>query len=248
MGFIMLKGIYSVATPLACILSTAFAPIGISAAQYNDCNACCQPVCEEQPCCNNNRGWFRDAAIFVGAAAVGAIAGVAAGNSSSRRGRTGEAGPTGLTGPQGPAGTAGTNGLGFTPAVVPPGQPDAGAPVTSMTFTFTTLVAIGVLGPFQAYVTTPDGRTVLGTTFNGILGSTATVTIPTGPFFTGQYNVGIIAPAALLTLAGVVSATVTNINGNAVSPALDDVGIVVAATLLTTETFFNAQYPFENVP
>ena len=244
----MLKGIFSVVTPLACMLSVAFAPVGVSADHYNNYNAqaCCAPVCEEQPCCNNNRGWFRDAAIFVGAAAVGAIAGVAAGNASGKRGRTGSIGATGQTGFPG---FNGAPGLGFILAVVPPGQPNAGAPVTSLVFTFETLAAISAAGgAFQAFVTTPDGRTFLGTTFTGLLGSTATVTIASGPFLAGNYIVGIIAPAGTISLAGLVTAEVSNINGVPTSPPLDQVGIVVAAGVLTDETFFDTVYPFPDVP
>ena len=138
----------------------------------------------------------------------------------------------------------------FTPAFVPPGQPNAGVPVTSLEFTFTIDLAISLLGgSFQAYVTTPDGRTILGTTFNGLLGDTATVSIPSGPFYVGQYDVGIIAPAGVASLAGLISVTVTNINGSAVSPDLNSAGIVVALLLLSSaDTFYNAQYPFPQVP
>lgn len=232
----MLSKLFKKLIPTLCIALTSFSMPAQAQVYGNGDDQCCEP-CEpcETPCCS--RGWFRDAAIFVGAAAVGAIAGVIAGNSSGHRGRHGD---PGLPGPAG---------AGFSIATVPVGQPGAGTPVTSLIFTFTTDAAISVDGgAFQAYVTTPDGRTILGTTFTGLLGSTATVTIPTGPFFAGVYEVGIIAPAGLTTLAGLVSAEVTNINGAAVSPALDDAGIVVAATLLGDTTFFNAGYPFPQVP
>lgn len=236
--------LFKMATPVVCALSMAFT--SLSAAPYygNNCaDDCCDP-------CQNKRGWWKDAAIFVGSAAVGAIAGVAAANANKSRGKRGEIGPQGPQGNTGTTGTAGTPGIGFTPAVVPPGQPNAGAPVTSLTFTFTTLAALTLVdGGIQAYVTTPDGRTILGTTFTGLLGSTATVTINTGPFYSGQYDPGIILPAALVSLAGLVSVEITNINGAATTGALDSAGIIAAATVLSgSDKFFNVTYPFPETP
>lgn len=246
----MLKStMLKIATPIACALSVAFAPL--PAASYCGTNSCQTDCCD--PCQNqgNKRGWWKDAAIFVGSAAVGAIAGVAAANSNKHRGRTGPIGPIGPQGIPGIPGVPGTPGLGFTPAVVPPGQPTAGAPITSLVFTFTTTAALTLVAfpGIQAYVTTPEGRTILGTTFDGLINSTATVTIPSGPFFSGQYDVGIILPTGIVSLAGLVRVEITNINGAAASPALNDAGIVVAASLISTEPrFFNAQYPFPETP
>lgn len=245
----MLKStMLKIATPIACALSVAFAPL--PAASYCGTNSCQTDCCD--PCQNqgNKRGWWKDAAIFVGSAAVGAIAGVAAANSNKHRGRTGPIGPIGPQGIPGIPGVPGTPGLGFTPAVVPPGQPTAGAPITSLVFTFTTDVALVlVAGTFNSYVTTPDGRTILGTAFTGLVGTTSTVTIPTGPFFSGQYDVGVITPGGTITASGLVRAEITNINGAATSPALHDAGIpVVVSAASTQDKFFNAQYPFPETP
>lgn len=233
----MLKNIlFRIATPIACALSVAFAPIEVSAA---NCYGCPSTCCDDH--CHNGRGWWRDAAIFIGAAAIGAVAGVAAANSNKHRGKRGPIGPQGV---QGVPGTPGTPGAGFTAATVPAGQPNAGAPITSLVFTFTSNIPL--TGGFQSYVTTPDGRTFLGTTFSG---TTSTVTIPSGPFLFGQFDVGIIAPSNVAIPSALVTATITNINGAATSPALDSAGIIVPVEVATPgDKFFNTTYTFPEVP
>lgn len=234
-----------IAIPIVCALSVAFTPLEVSAAHYSNYNndGCSDP-CHDQ--CTNKRSWLKDAAIFVGAAAIGAIAGVAAANSNGR-GKRGATGPQGAQGVPGTPGAQGVPGAGFTAAVSPPGQPDAGFPITSLIFTFITDVPFSVAGgSFQAYVTTPDGRTFLGTsnTFNGLLNSQSTVTIPTGPFLAGNYDVGVIAPTGTTTIAGLVKMRITSINGFGVVSNLDQAGILIPATVVSgTDAFFNAQYP-----
>jgi hypothetical protein len=242
--------LFKVATPLACALAIAFAPIGVSAAQYynnynnNNCCAqdCCDPCCQQDPCCSKKSSWLGNAAIFLGAAAVGAIAGVAAAESNKKRGRTGAQGEQGIQG------VPGVPGAGFTLATVP----GTATPITSLTFTFTTRTPFAAPGSLvNVYVTTPDGRTFFGINLDaGTIGATVTVTIPSGPFFVGQYNVGVIVPAGLVTTPeGLVSAELTLINGVAPSTPFDDAGIIVALTLVTaTDKFFNAQYPFPETP
>lgn len=119
----MIKDILlKMATPLACMLTVAFAPVGVSAESYyydNCANDCCEP-CQENPCCNNKREWLKNAAIFVGAATVGAVAGVVTANSNKHHhrnrstepliGEAGPAGPVGPIGPVGPVGPAGASG------------------------------------------------------------------------------------------------------------------------------------------
>jgi hypothetical protein len=272
---IMIKDIlFKMATPLVCAFSVASSPLGISAENYyypnqyeNDC--CCEPC--QDPCCDNNRGWMKTAAVFIGAAAVGAIAGVVTANSNKHHrtrhnhfttttttaeaGPAGPAGPQGPSGPVGPAGTSGTNGdsvagktgAGFDAAVVPPGQANAGDQISSLTFTFTTINSIGP-GPIVAFVTTPDGRTITGSSFSGDVGSQGFVILPNGPFYYGRYDVGLIIGPMSLSRPGLVSAEITNINGSTTAPALDNAGVIVPAGILTTETFFTAPYPFPEVP
>jgi hypothetical protein len=240
-GFMLKNTLFKIATPIACALSVAFSSIEVSAAPcYGSCTPC------QDPC--NQRSWWKDAAIFAGAAAVGAIAGVIAGNSSKHRGRRGPIGPMGAPGVPG---TPGNAGLGFTLATVPVGQPNSGTDITSLTFTFNVVTAIGVATPlpnnFQPYVTTPDGRTFFGPTFTGLVGNTAQVTIPSGQFFNGSYDVGVISRNTIPTLAGLVSTSITFINGAATSPVLDPVGIITAVSITNGE-FFNAQYPFNDTP
>lgn len=233
--------LFKAATPLVCALAIAFAPVGVSAAQYynysnNNCCAtdCCDP-CQPDPCCCKKSSWLGNAAIFAGAAAVGAIAGVVAAESNKKRGRTG------------PQGEQGIPGVGFTLATVP----GTLTPITSLTFTFTTRTAFVAAGSLvDAYVTTPDGRTFFGINLNGgLVGNTITVNVP-APAFIGQYNVGVIVPAGLATTPeGLVSAELTLINGVAPGTPFDDAGIIVAITGVTaTDKFFNAQYPFPETP
>lgn len=228
------KALFKALSPIVCMLAVAFAPIGVSADQYYNNNCCAtNDCCQEDPCCNKN-GWFKDAAIFVGAAAVGAVAGVIAGNSSSKRGRTGDTGATGA---------------GLTPAVVPPGQPGAGDLVTSLTFTFDTLVTVSLVGSVTPYVTTPDGQIVFGAPFTPIaITGTSTVTLSGFPLYFGQYNVGILASSGLVAAAGVVTVELTDINGTPVSPSFAEVPIPVAAGILGADTLFSAQFPFAESP
>lgn len=232
--------LFKAATPLVCALAIAFAPIGVSAAQYynysnNNCCAtdCCDP-CQQDPCCPKKSSWLGNAAIFAGAAAVGAIAGVVAAESNKKRGRTG------------PQGEQGIPGVGFTLAPVP----GTLTPITSLTFTFTTTIAISAAGTFvDAYVTTPDGRTFFGVNLDGGLpGNTITVNVP-APAYIGQYNVGVIAPSGLATVAGLIDVQLTLINGIAPGTPFDIAGILTAITVATaTDKFFNAQYPFPETP
>src|SRR5262249_34022075 len=113
------------------------------------------------------------------------------------RGPTGIAGPAGpqgdrgLTGPTGPSGPAGLNGEPGTTifssgsvgeaAVVPNGQQNAGEQITSLTFTFTTVGTINA-DPMVPFVTTQDGRNIMGSPLSGDMGSTSTVTISNGSF------------------------------------------------------------------
>lgn len=272
----MIKDIlFKMATPLACAISVALTPIGISADQYyydnsGDTDCCCDP-CQNTCCENNNSGWIKTAAVFIGAAAIGAVAGVASANSNKshhhRRqtttpvaavgpiGPQGPAGPVGARGPAGPEGSSGADGTsssgkhgaGFDAAFIPQGQANAGEPITSLTFAFTTLGAINA-GPVKPFVTTPDGRTIVGSPISGDVGSTGFVTVSSGPFHYGRYDVGLIIEPTSITRAGLVSAEIININGNATSPALDNAGISVPVGILSTETFFTAPYPFPEVP
>lgn len=226
------KMIFNVLTPFMCMLTSAATPFQLSA------GTCCPPVCCEEPCCEDSccgSPWLRNAAMLAAALAAGAGGGALVA-STSNRGRRGDTGPAGL---------------GFTEAVVPPGQTAAGAPVTSLAFTFTTTAPIvGAASTIIPYVTTPDGRTFTGAAFTGLVGSTSTVTIPTGPFFNGVYNVGVIAPIGTTTIAGLVTVDLSNINGNATAPTLDDAGITVPASgvPLTDDTEFNAGFPYPPIP
>lgn len=273
----MIKDIlFKMATPLACAISVALTPIGISADQYyydnsGDTDCCCDP-CQNTCCENNNSGWIKTAAVFIGAAAIGAVAGVASANSNKHHhhrrqttttpiaavgpvGPQGPAGPVGARGPAGPEGSSGADGTsssgkhgaGFDAAFIPQGQANAGEPITSLTFAFTTLGAV-TAGPVKPFVTTPDGRTIVGSPISGDVGSTGFVTVSSGPFHYGRYDVGLIIEPTSITRAGLVSAEIININGNATSPALDNAGISVPVGILSTETFFTAPYPFPEVP
>jgi hypothetical protein len=130
----MIKDILlKMATPLACMLTVAFAPVAVSAENYyysNCANNCCEP-CQENPCCNNKREWLKNAAIFVGAATIGAVAGVVTANSNKHHhknrcctepvlGEAGPAGPAGPTGPVGPVGPVGPTGSAGSPGPVGP--------------------------------------------------------------------------------------------------------------------------------
>lgn len=287
----MIKDIlFKWATPLACAFSVAFTPIEISAEQYyyDTCESeCCEPC--QDPCCKNNNGGMRSAAIFVGAAAVGIIAGVITASANKHHGKhhrgaghiatitsvgetglQGPMGPTGLAGkigsqgpigpegpvgPMGAVGPAGVDGVsipgkagtGFDTAVIPGGQPNAGEPITSLTFTFTALSAVSP-GPVVPFVTSPDGRTITGSSFSGTIGSWGTVIIPNGPFYYGRYDVGLIVGPNTLIRPGLISAEITNINDTAASPAFHDAGVIVPAGVLSTDTFFTAPYPFPEVP
>jgi len=226
-----MKKLFSALTPVVCMFSTAFAPFEAAAENCCQQQQCCEQQCCEDPCCG--RSIWRDIAIFTGAAAVGAVAGVVAGNNSSgHRGKTGDTGATGA---------------GFVTATVPPGQPGAGTAVTSLTFSFAALADISLLSTVTPFVTTPDGRTFLGTTvaFPVVLGPLGDVTISTGPFYAGQYETGLILGPGLISVTALAVAELTAINGTPASPAFDDVGInlPVGLTLLDT-IFYSGQYPF----
>lgn len=222
------KAIFNLFTPIVCLLTSAAIPFQLSA------GTCCPPVCcEEDPCCED-RPWLRNAAMLVAALAAGAGGGAIVAATTDNNGRRGDTGAAGA---------------GFTISVVPPGQPGAGTPVTSLTFTFTTPVAISAGAGIVPYVTTPDGRTFTGAPFTGVLGSTSTVTIPTGPFYDGVYNVGVIIPAGTASLTGLVTVDLSSINGVATSPTLNDTGIVVAAVALAVDdTDYNAGFPYPPIP
>lgn len=167
-------------------------------------------------------------------------------------GPKGPAGPAGVMGAIGPAGNdgisiAGKPGAGFDTATIPAGQPNEGEPIKSLTFTFTTLSAINsdMVVPF---VTSPDGKTTTGSAFSGAMGSSGSVTIHSGPFYYGRYDVGLVISPTTLTRPGLVSAEITSINGTLTSPAFNDAGVIVPAGVLSSETFFTAPYPFPEVP
>lgn len=256
------KRIFNLVAPIVCLLATVSMPLHVAAAN------CCQPVyaapCEEEcdPCRSSGggAGWLANAATILIAAAAGAGAGaIVANNTSGSRGRTGPTGPTGPagTGGTGATGATGAAGLGFSVAVVPVNPTlqgaglVAGTPITSMDFTFTALAAISLPGAIQTFVTTPIGNTTLGTTLTGLIGSTATVTIGAGPFYNGIYEAGIIFPALLASLAGLVDVALTGLNGIPFpSTTFDNSGIVVTVglPLPATDVFFSAQIEFPPHP
>ena len=193
----------------------------------------------------------------------------ATGAAGSGGGGTGATGPTGAPGTPGAPGTGstgptGATGLGFVDATYP--YP-AGGDVTSLTFQFTALTAIALdiglattSGGVGVYVTTPDGITVPGTITSSItigvpnflnvtLGQTATITVNGSPdLLQGQYDVGIILPPGTISTGAVVDVVITEVNGNPVTLP-DAAGIVIGAAALTAdETFFNAQFPFPQIP
>lgn len=193
----------------------------------------------------------------------------ATGAAGSGGGGTGATGPTGAPGTPGAPGTGstgptGATGLGFVDATYP--YP-TGGDVFSAVFTFTNLSLATVTLPagtasVGVYVTTPDG-----VTYNGVLPTTqvlevvtlaalATVDVPvppttsTTPLLQGQYDVGIILPGRTAVSTDVLmTVQVTSVNGSTPITPFDEVGFVASAELLdTVPTFFNAQYPFPQVP
>src|SRR5688572_853053 len=89
-------------------LSMVLTPYQASSSNYVFRTPICRDFAEDE--CEPRCGWGRDIAIFVGAAAIGSIAGVIAANSHDGKGKQGERGDTGATGPTGPLGPNGLRG------------------------------------------------------------------------------------------------------------------------------------------
>jgi hypothetical protein len=123
--------------------------------------------------------------------------------------------PQGPTGPQGLMGPQGATGLSGPTGAQGPGLTTAtfnNEPITSVIWTFYLKPAGPLIGMFQVYVTTPDGRT-FSTQTNG--DTTYTVTVEP-PFYNGNYIVGVILPGnQTISSSTLVQTTVTSITTSA---------------------------------
>lgn len=235
----MLKRItYYMITPITCMLTICASSLEAQ---------CCRPApcCQEDecdPCCGGSgggRGWGRDALIFAGAAAVGAIAGVAAANSNKKRGRRGDPGIQGEQGPRGLTGAQGPAGFGLTAAPL-------GTTLTfAETLAFAGAVPGGTVTPF---VETPDGRTLLGTPVTGPFAIGLLPLSPitdTAPVF-GTYSYGFVLSPGFVVTLGVTSSALITTNRVGASPTSEflDAGINIAPN----QTQVIEQFAFGDVP
>jgi hypothetical protein len=152
----------------------------------------------------------------------------------NRRNRQNDPGPTGATGCTGPAGFSGSTGStgptgpqGLTGAIGPTGAQGPGLTnaiyknndIISATWTFDFEPAGPLIGEFEVYVMTPDGRTYATETSGG---TSYTVTV-LSPIYNGHYTVGVILPGnQTVSPATLVQATVTSITTTVGTASVDE--------------------------
>jgi hypothetical protein len=175
---------------LASIICTALICMPISQVLSQEYKSYCCDAPEEK----QNWSWLKDLAIFAGAATVGVLAGVVAGNNSSKHchckdPNSGQTGPVGIVGPTGATGAGGRDGC--TGALGPRGflGPSGSIGPTGW---------MGVTGPTgpAAYFEEDNGQSIIvnlvgifPTAATGTLTAIAFVTLPDGVTIEGPLEI-----------------------------------------------------------